>query len=506
MTTFGERLDAAAGATTCQILSSGGSALVGFGAVSLVTGGGVVPLALGSAALLAANYGCPWDPSQPPTWEQNSYLDGCTQIADGYGWLQAATVTTGFEWIDLPPANYANADQTISLLSVEYKLQENGRYTEEISYVTTSGVRLYRQFDIYENQFQGNKFRIRPITGTCDKTETPGPTIPPTTYTDPETGCQLVVNTQGLTLDGSGNVRPVFKIEPGTDGTRNGGVIGGCNFAPIIYVGGPYGPTAPGGPTGPGGPGGPTWGPWNPDWDDGGGGGVPPWVPTVIDLVAPFVPYIVSQVLAPFVETTYPTGTREIYAACNYKENGDPETFSVTYPEENYQERVLTSLDAIVDFQQQILLWRTPTCATSSPKIGDYRTISFISDEQSPNGKSRLAKRFRYRSSSGLGLDGVVNHWKDFTWSAGPVCVQHRDTQLGAPQVWASSIDEGKRVIRHAAAEAGIDPDQAGRWEVSGSDNPRYGLPGTMRVNTQGGYYWITSRLGPDQRPLVAET
>ena len=148
-------------------------------------------------------------------------------------------------------------------------------------------------------------------------------------------------------------------------------------------------------------------------------------------------------------------------------------------------------------------------CACSSdeqPLEGDYRTITFISDENSPEGKSRLSKRFRYRSSSGVGLSGVVDHWRAFTWQAGAVCVSHKGSTLGAPQVWAATAEEGKRVIRHAAGEAGIDADQVGRWLVSGSVDPRYGMPGTMRVNTKGGYYWITSRLGPDQRPLVAES
>lgn len=140
------------------------------------------------------------------------------------------------------------------------------------------------------------------------------------------------------------------------------------------------------------------------------------------------------------------------------------------------------------------------------PLEGDYRTISFISDEKSPQGAGRLSKRFRYRSSSGIGLSGVVEHWRSFTWAAGPVIVAHTGSTLGSPKVWAATAEEGKRVIRHAAGEAGVDADQVGRWIVSGSTDPRFGMPGTMRVNTKGGYYWITSRLGPDQRPLVQQT
>jgi hypothetical protein len=155
------------------------------------------------------------------------------------------------------------------------------------------------------------------------------------------------------------------------------------------------------------------------------------------------------------------------------------------------------------------LLKEIKDCACNSneqPLEGDYRTITFISDEYSPEGKRRLSKRFRYRSGSGIGLSGVVEHWRSFTWQAGPVCVSHKGSTLGAPQVWAATAEEGKRVIRHAAGEAGVNADQVGRWLVSGSTDPRYGMPGTMRVNTKGGYYWITSRLGPDERPLVHES
>ena len=105
-----------------------------------------------------------------------------------------------------------------------------------------------------------------------------------------------------------------------------------------------------------------------------------------------------------------------------------------------------------------------------------------------------------------MDLAGVVDHWRDFEFAAGPITVGHVGSSLGSPQVWATSIDEGKRVIRHAGGEAGIDPDQVGEWRVGGSDNARYGVSGQMRVDTTGGYYWITARDGSDQRPYVVRT
>lgn len=196
-------------------------------------------------------------------------------------------------------------------------------------------------------------------------------------------------------------------------------------------------------------------------------------------------------------------------AVCDYDQNGKLK--SEEYPVQGATS-VSSALAAIHDLNttlavmiQQHLNWKTPVCPTARPTLkGDYRTLTFVSDEKSPNGDGRVVKRFRYRSESGIELGGLVDYWAGFTWQAGPVCVQHSGSSVGTPQVWAASADEGKRVIRHAFGEAGVDPDQVGKWTVGGSNNPRYGVPGTMRVCTKGGYYWITERLGSDGRPQVA--
>ena len=100
----------------------------------------------------------------------------------------------------------------------------------------------------------------------------------------------------------------------------------------------------------------------------------------------------------------------------------------------------------------------------------------------------------------------VVDHWKDFEWTTGPVCVTHKGYSWGTPQVWAVTADEGKRVIQHAAGEAGFDADQVGQWGISGSSSSRYGVSLPVKVDTTGGYYWITDRDGSDGRPIVART
>ena len=207
--------------------------------------------------------------------------------------------------------------------------------------------------------------------------------------------------------------------------------------------------------------------------------------------------------LADFLEGDIPGTSYQLQGVCEDVQEG------ASQPVANFQVAsaknlgaVINRLDVMQDIFQQHLEWRTPICR-GPKKEGEFRTISFISDELSAGGKRRLDKRFRYRSVSGVGLESVVNHWKDFVWSAGPVVVKHTDAPWGTPQVWAASIDEGKRVIRHAAGEAGFDPDKVGRWVIGGSNNPRYGVPGTMRVNTSGGYWWITARDGASERPQV---
>ena len=196
-------------------------------------------------------------------------------------------------------------------------------------------------------------------------------------------------------------------------------------------------------------------------------------------------------------------------SACGENEDGSKQT--VQYSLQGASElkdcfQALAGQNAtIMQMLQQHLLWKTPTCPEETPELeGDFRTISFRSDETSPYGKSRLRKRLRYRSRSGIGLGELVDYWKDFTWQSGPVCVKHTGSSWGSPQVWASSEAEGKRVLLHAAGEAGVDPNQVGRWRVGRSDSSRIGVSLEMKVDTTGGYYWITERDGSDGRPIVA--
>jgi hypothetical protein len=480
---FASQLDAAAAATTCQVLQNAGGALVGYGAVSLVAGGaGLIPLALGSAALLASNYGCTWDPS------------GTAGGGICNNWCQATDGSMSLIYSYTPGGSTAGQVRTnIRRITgcVEDSTNQYGGVTWTLFYEDTAGNNGAVPFTEgrQDNGSQARYHDMVVVSGTC--TEPPAPFNPgPYNYTDPDTACSIDVTWLGVGVDSTGFPRPIYKIEPGAQARQGGGIIGGCNFEPVIYVGGGNGGEPP------------VYGPWDPTWPDFPPVGTPPWIDFVNDLIGGVVGGIIADQLTKLFETPYPAGTREIYAACNYKEDGSPETFSVTFPEENYQDRVLTSLNAIVDFQQQILLWRTPTCSGGGQSVtGEAVSINWVSDEYSAAGGNRIRKLLTYFDQVGSTLEQTVAHWKDFTWNAGPVIVSCVGTPLGKPQVWANSVDEAKRVIQHAATIAGVDLTKA-EWMVGSPRSTRYGETGLMRVHRSGnGTLGITKRDGPSGLP-----
>ena len=154
-------------------------------------------------------------------------------------------------------------------------------------------------------------------------------------------------------------------------------------------------------------------------------------------------------------------------------------------------------LDALGDMVSWLTLLQLQTCGCSkAPVEGDWVTTRWISDETMDHSGARLRKLFRYRTKSTRSLAELSEYWRSFTWRSGIVCVGHTGAWWGNPQVWAESQGEGKRVIRFAAAEAGIDPDQVGQWKVGSSRSPRYGMPGTMRIVEKDGFPWVASRDG----------
>ena len=489
-------LDAAASYATCQTLTATGSALVGTGVATMAAGGGgLVPLSLGMLSLLGAGAVCqdtPVDGADP-----YPQVDGCQRAsAGGFGTLQWKEDSFK-DWVDF--SQQTNFTDVTEITKTEVTGPGvDGKYIAFVEWKRlggTSSNTTDARYDTASNAARA-RWRIRITNGSCAATGNDPKPYPPTfhdpiQYTDPATSCVYNINTQGFVQESEGGgAGMVFKIESAPAGTRaSGGVVGGCNFEPTLV----YQP--PGG-----GP--PTTIPWDPTWPDWDGSGTPPWLPALIGAAGGAAAAAIDKALDALFETSYPAGTREIYAACNYKQDGSPETFSVTFPEENYQNRVLTSLNAIVDFQQQILLWRTPTCSGGGQSVtGEAVSINWVSDEFSPVSGRQLRKLFTYFDQVGSTLEQTVAHWKDFTWQAGPVIVSCVGTPLGKPQVWANSVDEAKRVIGHAAAIAGVDLTKA-EWMVGSPRSTRYGETGLMRVHrSDHGVLGITKRDGPSGFP-----
>lgn len=110
-------------------------------------------------------------------------------------------------------------------------------------------------------------------------------------------------------------------------------------------------------------------------------------------------------------------------------------------------------------------------------------------------------KRLSYRSYSGASEEEHVDHWRGFTWSAGPVVVKLKGNH-GELQVWAASESEGRRVIGHACSIAGIDPDASDCWwETYTTSSTRNGKPGTFRTREVNGFVHVSMRDGPNGSP-----
>ena len=491
------RIQSAIEAAACDTLGQLGPSLVNLGVYTMWTPKvGVTALTAGAAANFAYRYACSeMDLGEAPDTRTER---GCLETSEGTmavyraGGGDTARMAGSVTGWYVEPAGVPHPTP-------------GWEYWQ--AYIQTSVGGSYSPVGSYWSKQEGAWFEGLPYDGAvCGKPApdpiAPLPPVTPYTYTDPETNCQLTLNLLGFTETYQyGPVAPVYEVfSPPTEGRASGGRMGGCVFPKTIVV-------APIGGDGGGGGGGgprpiPVPTPQPPDGDD------KPWW---LDLVKGALSGVVAGVTEEIIERLLPpekapSTTYRLVSVCETDEDGEAisQSVEVPIPELSVDQGQVARLDALVELLQGHKNFKQPICAPQQEKIeGDWRTISFVSEKSSPYGKSRLRKRFRYRSVSGWTDDALIDHWKDFTWTSGPIVVKHLGASWGTPQVWAASADEGKRVIRHAAGEAGIDPDQVGRWQVSGARGSRCGVSDTMRVETKGGYYWITARDGSDSRPQV---
>ena len=115
----------------------------------------------------------------------------------------------------------------------------------------------------------------------------------------------------------------------------------------------------------------------------------------------------------------------------------------------------------------------------------------------------RGLKRLGYRVQGASSQAAQAAHWEGFTFTGGPWQVKYRGP-WGQMQVWASSEAEGRRVIEHACAGAGIDPaDPAGWWTAAECTHPRYQRIASYRVAMRFGVPVVTMRPGPSGSPIL---
>jgi hypothetical protein len=115
----------------------------------------------------------------------------------------------------------------------------------------------------------------------------------------------------------------------------------------------------------------------------------------------------------------------------------------------------------------------------------------------------RGIKRLGYRAQVPVTQPGQAGHWEGFTFTGGPWQVIYRGP-WGSWQVWASSSQEGRRVIEHACAAAGVNPeDPGGQWSYNLSSSPRHQRIATYRTAKKYGLPVVTVREGPGGPALI---
>ena len=465
-----------------------GSALTG--QIWGVVGGGA---GLAAATALGLHLGCgPIDPSGGGP----EYLDdGFCKKASGQGYdIGAYDYKDGKTYIGGVASNVV---EIVSGPSVYNKFGPDGDgdygYELELTYINADGETQEGNYEIVYNEF-GTKIRgaeeeFNPGS-ECDEPGTPTPNpdyqpIPPIPVPDPDGGpCTWNTTVVDSYINGSGSLSIKYRSCPsGCDETE-------CRE--FWYHGdGTTQPAPPEPPTDDPIP--PRPEPDNKPLDD-------------IKDCACKEPPEPPEPPDPDFPVDLTAWEQEFKAVCDVDDQGKPLEVTVSSGSASKASDALIAIAnnqrLIVQVLQQHLNWKTPICEPEKPELeGRFVTIHFESDQDSPSGERPLRKLFRYRTESSRSVGQLREYWREFVWNAGPYCVQHSGHSWGTPQVWASSPDEGKRVIQHAARETGFDPDQVGQWTVGGSDNSRYGMPGKMRRSLRLGDYWLTSRDGPSELP-----
>lgn len=115
-----------------------------------------------------------------------------------------------------------------------------------------------------------------------------------------------------------------------------------------------------------------------------------------------------------------------------------------------------------------------------------------------------VRKRLTYRDLTGTPQAAHVEHWRNFRWTTGPWVVTSTGP-WGLVRVLASSPSEGRRVIRHAGAIGGWDPDgdPEAEWDERITTYSRNGRTAEVGVKIRAGIVRVSKREGPSGAPLA---
>lgn len=489
---FAQELANATAASVCNWLNTGGSAV----AATFIAAGTFFPptsvasrgLALG---LLALDYGCSYNPNNRAPG--GGFVDGCTKAADG-SFLQATTLWSNgnVDWA-YPIGSTQMCE--ISGLTVD----PNG----DFSWYARVGVCPHTggltRFVTPGPRAGAVGIRTK-VIGSCatgaPPVEAPAP-LPPRPYTTGD-GCNWTVDFESWLIDEVGRVRPVVKISPSATTLASGGIIGGCNFSPIVYIGGGGGGDQP-----------PWYAPWAPF--PPGPNGEPWWLQLLKAGADAVLEAAVGAALNDLLTPVLPSVVYRLQSVCEMDGEGEPidKAVETVIPAGKGLEVIAKRIDALVEIAQGLKDFKQPVCDHGPfdpvKYTGELVTVRFESKEKSPFGTRPLRKNLRYRRQNDTDLVYHARAWWNYEWRSGPFQVISSGLPWGRPQVWASTEAEGKRVLRWAADLAGVNlshPDH--KWIVNLSHDSRIGVALDMKTKLLAdGRPWVTERIGSDGPPMV---
>ena len=479
----------AADATACAMLNDIGGAGTRMAVWTMwAPKAALVPLTVGALGYMANNLLC--QETAGPPGPGDPELKGCVKGQPGKGYVIRHRSKAGEVRSCMQPV----AGEIVGLGQMR---EFNGYWGRQVEFIHwENGNTMFYNACVArtEEEARDAEYWLGVPEGECVKEEDPdgpgqpNPDLPPYDYTDPETNCNYTLKLEGFVQQyENGPAQPVWNIRSADSGRADGGRMGGCSLSPTIYIGGDG--------SGDGGPNGPPQFPVPPTIPPDGPDGVPWWLPPLLGATTGALLNQIGRLLNDTFNYNMNPGAFEFIAPCDFTDEGKNESRIYTWQEEPLILRLHTHQVAMMQMLQQHLDWKTPICGNEKPPLeGQWVTTRWLSTEKMDHSGVRLRKLFRYRTKSTRNLGQLSAYWESFTWQAGPVIVWHEGAWWGSPKVWAASQEEGQRVIRFAAAEAGLDPDQDGQWGTSSSRSPRYGMSGTMTIHLKDGFPWVSAR------------